>query len=133
MHGCTVHPTPLSIYSAAKAVARALEIMKRRSRVVPLSRDADGLTVQSADGVIKIVLLPCANGVHVQRVQVRTGSARVVQSTVFADEDSFVRWCDADRLKFAYPLIYTQLRRNGCALFARTRQPEHAAVDHLGA
>jgi hypothetical protein len=133
MYGCTARSTPLSIYSAAKAVARATEIMKRRSRVVPLSPDADGLTVQSADGAIKIVLLPCAVGIHVQRVQLRIGCSRVVQSTVFADEDSFVRWCDADRLKFAYPLVYTQLRRNGCALLARARQPEHAAIDHFGA
>lgn len=35
----------------------------------------------------------------------------------FADDASFIRWCEADRLKLTYPLLYVNLQRSGCALF----------------
>ena len=75
------------------------------------------MTASSGDGVISFNLRPCEGGVHVERSQVRAGAGRVVQSMRFRDDASFVRWCEADRLQFSYPLLYANLRRSGCALF----------------
>jgi hypothetical protein len=83
-----------------------------------LSEPEDVITSASADGVIAFRLVPRAKGIHVERIQLRTGSARVIQSMLFQDDQSFIRWCDADQLKFSYPLVYANLRRNGSALLA---------------
>ena len=36
----------------------------------------------------------------------------------FGDEASFLHWCEADALKFSYPLVYSSLKRHACALLA---------------
>lgn len=81
------------------------------------------LTAASDDGVITFRLEPCLGGVYVEREQVRAGAGagRVVQSMRFQDDASFIRWCEADRLQYTYPLLYAHLRRSGCAFFATSR------------
>jgi hypothetical protein len=54
----------------------------------------------------------------VERSQLRASGGRVTQSMRFRDNQSFIRWCAADRLRFTYPLVYANLERSGCALFA---------------
>ena len=73
--------------------------------------------VRSGDGTIAFKLAPTPSGVFVERVQLRGGGARIVQSTVFADDKSFQRWCDADSVRFDHPLVYLSLKRDGDALF----------------
>ncbi len=95
----------------------------RRVVVRPtFARQSRGITTASEDGVIAFQVMECASGgIHVERVQDRAGDGRVVQSMRFRDDASFVRWCEADRLKFTYPLLFANLRRTGCALFALRR------------
>jgi hypothetical protein len=38
----------------------------------------------------------------------------VVQSALFKSAESFVHWCDADHVRFDYPLVYVSLKRDGC-------------------
>ena len=73
-------------------------------------------TVRSDDGTVSFTLASTASGLFVERVQLRRGTARVVQSALFPDERSFKRWCEADPVKFEYPLVYMCLRRDGDAL-----------------
>jgi hypothetical protein len=44
-----------------------------------------------------------------------------MMSTLFRDESSFTRWCEADSTRFDYPLVYVNLKREGEALLARER------------
>jgi hypothetical protein len=49
----------------------------------------------------------------VERVEQRKPGARVVQSTLFRDAAAFTRWCEADAVRFDYPMIYVRLKRHG--------------------
>lgn len=91
--------------------------MNRSNHALACCSDAGGCGAASADGVIRFTLSRRPSGLHVERVQVRPGPARVVQSMTFGDEASFTSWCDADALRFNYPLIYSHVRRDGQALF----------------
>ena len=83
-------------------------------------------TVQSADGVVSFTAVPCKGGVFVERLHCRPASWRIAQSMVFRDEAEFIRWCDADRLKWDYPLVCSNLRRRGRAIFERSTHVECA-------
>lgn len=74
--------------------------------------------MRSDDGVVAFTLLLTPAGVFVERVQTRKGTGRVAQSTLFADDRSFQRWCEADSVRFEYPLVYVTLKRDGDALFS---------------
>ena len=93
------------------------EKTRRDDRARPRSSDAQTVTAASSDGVVTFRLSPCPDGILVMRTQARARGGRLVQSIHFTDGASFIRWCDADRLKFTYPLVYANLRRSGCALF----------------
>jgi hypothetical protein len=93
----------------------------RRPALAALDREARTATASSADGVVVYRLAACAGGVHVERAQVRAHAGRALQSMWFEDDASFVRWCEADRLKYTYPLLYANLKRSGCALFSPPR------------
>lgn len=80
-----------------------------------------GTTLRSDDGVIEFTLAPTTHGLFVERAERRPGTARVFQSTLFTDDKSFNRWCDADAVRFDYPDVHVNLKRNGAALFGRTR------------
>ena len=75
------------------------------------------VTAMSDDKVLTFHLAARPGGVAVQRSERRAGGRRVVQSVRFADEASFVRWCQSDELRFAYPLLFSKLSRSGCELF----------------
>jgi hypothetical protein len=93
----------------------------KRLRVRPIhSRSACGTTLRSDDGVIAFTLERTARGLFVERVQLRADTARVVQSMLFTDDKSFDRWCDTDAVRFDYPVVYINLKRNGDALLGQT-------------
>lgn len=75
------------------------------------------VTAMSDDKVLIFQLTARPAGVAVQRSERRAGDRRVVQSVRFADEAAFVRWCQSDELRFAYPLLFSKLARSGCELF----------------
>lgn len=95
--------------------------MKRPLPAPTCANRPRGTTLRSDDGVIEFTLAPTAHGVFVERVQLRPGAARVVQSTLFSDEQSFRRWCDSDVVRFEYPVVYVNLKRDGDAIFGQTR------------
>jgi hypothetical protein len=71
----------------------------------------------SDDGAIEFTLIRRPGGVHVERSEVRPGKGRLIHSMQFQDDDSFVRWCEADRLRLAYPLLFADLQRSAHVLF----------------
>jgi hypothetical protein len=83
------------------------------------SRKAGAHSVCSADGAVEFTLVPTQRGLLVERTQVRSRNARVVQSIVFRDDEAFQRWCDADSVRFDYPLLYMKVKRDGDHMFRR--------------
>ena len=82
-------------------------------------RRSGSQTVRSEDGTVAFTLFRAAKGVFVERVQLRQGQGRVVHSAIFTDDSSFDRWCDADPVRFEYPLVHVNLKRHGNALLHR--------------
>ena len=79
------------------------------------------VVLSSDDGVVTFSLARSANGVTLNRIRRRTRRERVDVSVVFRSEGSFLQWCEADYLRHAYPLLFAELKRNGCALFHRLK------------
>jgi hypothetical protein len=67
--------------------------------------------VSSHDGVVRFLLERLATGVRVEREEVRPSGSRVTHSVLLANAFAFERFCSADPLRFEYPLIYQQIRR----------------------
>ncbi len=80
------------------------------------------LESRSPDGRIAFALHRSKGCLYAERHQIDPSAGRLVQSALFRDEASFVRWCEADTAKFEYPLMCGRLRRAGCELLARTAQ-----------
>jgi hypothetical protein len=101
--------------------------MKRTlCRTTSLHRGRDVTTLRSGDGVIEFHLVPTDHGVFVERVRTVLDT-RVVQAVHFADDAKFSRWCDADSVRFEYPMVHVKLKTNGAALFERLKLRGHAA------
>jgi hypothetical protein len=66
--------------------------------------------------MVEFALAAVDGGLFVERVRHLQGTARVIQSALFPDSTSFVRWCDADSARFDYPLVHVQLKRRGSDL-----------------
>lgn len=71
----------------------------------------------SDDGRIVFNLIPLAGAVFVERTRIVEQTGVFAQSILFRDNDSFLRWCEADRLRFKYPLLFELLKRSAQALF----------------
>lgn len=76
-------------------------------------------TLRSEDGIIEFRLASTGRGVFVERLRRKPGKGRIVQATVFDNDLVFQRWCDADAMRHAYPLVYVTLRRSGTDLIAQ--------------
>ncbi len=74
---------------------------------------SDQLALTSNDGALAFVLKASAAGLYVERTQRRPLHAHIVQSIVFESIDSFLRWCEADPVRFDHPVLYSRLRRHG--------------------
>lgn len=82
------------------------------------SRDnPNAFTLESADGVVAVSLQRSRGGVFVQRALQRHGTARVVLAANFSTREAFHRWCEADALRFDYPLLSARLVRHADELF----------------
>jgi hypothetical protein len=78
------------------------------------------LTESGKYGAVEFSLFPWSNGIFLERRQLRVGAGVASHAMHFGDEISFIAWCEADALKFSYPLVYSSLKRRGCALLALT-------------
>lgn len=96
--------------------------------------DKDGIVLRSEDGRLFYWLRATHAGLWVQRDRRRQDSrARLVQSHTFCTDAAFARWCDADTVRFDYPIIFVKLQREGRALlkgheYAPGITPDHPAV-----
>ena len=104
-----------------KATAKRGNPLKRPASFLPVGQPHELRTVASSDGAISFSLKTFAGGIYVERVQVHPGTACVAQSMRFRDEASFTSWCEADRLRFTYPLVYSNLQRTGCGLLSSSQ------------
>lgn len=80
--------------------------------------DRDGAhTVRSDDGVLRLDLRLVDAGLYMRRELHRPRAGRVTQANIFASRDAFKRWCDADSLRFEYPIVHVRLMRVADQLF----------------
>lgn len=86
------------------------------------------LTVGSDDGAVRYVLRATQHGLLVERTRWRKGMVRLSVATVFRTNAQFARWCDADSVRFDYPMLHAQLRRQGSGLL----QPASHGLHHAG-
>lgn len=70
-------------------------------------------TVATDDGSLTYRLMASRKGLVVERIRHRKKTGRVAVSALFADEQSFGRWCDADPVRFEHPLVHFRLRKEG--------------------
>jgi hypothetical protein len=86
-------------------------------------------TSRSPDGRISFQLRRCKRGLYAERLHAKAEIGRLIQAIVFQDEAAFTRWCDADSAKFAYPLIFKNLRRAGCEILSHCPAGDDAPGD----
>jgi hypothetical protein len=98
------------------------------------SADApDGVVVRSDDGAIAYKLRRTGMGVVVVRERRQAAAkARLTQTAIFREANGFMRWCEADSIRFDYPLVFSAVRREGSALFEGDDDESHARADHQG-
>ena len=76
-----------------------------------------GIVVASDDGALSYRLRRTRLGLFVQRERRHPkAGALLVHTAVFKDPASFLRWCDADVVRFEYPLVFSTIRREGGTL-----------------
>jgi hypothetical protein len=91
------------------------------------------IVVRSDDGVVSYRLEPTRFGLCVQRERRHAqGHARLIQTAVFKDSACFVRWCEADSVRFDYPIVFSAIKRKGGALLESHERKAHFDPDHEG-
>jgi hypothetical protein len=119
--------TPNS-FGVRPVVRRWLAMSKLQSRP-EWQHDGDSIVVESPDGAVFIRLRAARTGLLVERRRLQAaGGARLTQTTVFNGAADFQRWCDADPLRFDYPIVSSLLRRQGLAILGGVE----ARGDELG-
>ena len=76
----------------------------------------EGVVLRSDDGRLFYWLRATRCGLWVHRERRRLDRAHLVQSHVFRNAPAFARWCDADTVRFDYPVVHAKLQREGHAL-----------------
>ena len=100
--------------------AAALHVRRRRlvgtkAASTPKAKDREppDRLLASEDGGVAFVLRPSNAGLYVERTQRRPLDTHIVQSMVFESFEVFLRWCEADPVRFDHPVLYKRLRRDG--------------------
>ena len=91
---------------------------RRVKRKATASEPAGGELV-SEDGAVSFVVIAGGAGLCVERTQRRPLGSQLVQAIVFGDVAAFMRWCDADVVRFDYPVLHRRLRNQGHEYFAQ--------------
>jgi len=100
---------------------------------VKRSEPEGSIVVMSDDGAVSYRLQPSRFGLCVQRERKQVcGHARLVHTAVFRDSACFLRWCEADSVRFDYPVVFSDIRRKGGALLESHERSAHADRDHEG-
>lgn len=89
------------------------------------------VAVRSHDGAVCFRLQATPLGLCIERERRHERErARLVQSVVFTDRADFSRWCDADSVRFDYPVVFHDLRRAANALLESHERTLALARDH---
>ena len=105
--------------------------MKNSIRKTSAREVGNRIVVQSDDGAVCFKLHTTSLGLWVERVSRRVDhQARLVQSVVFSDTIGFSRWCDADSVRFEYPIVASNIKREGVALLEAHERTLPSARDH---
>lgn len=97
--------------------------MKKLSKSVAAQVATHDIVVRSDDGSVCFKLRPTPMGLWVQRDRrQKNRKARLVQSIVFFDAIGFTRWCEADSVRFDYPVVFSMVQREGGALLRANEQ-----------
>jgi hypothetical protein len=100
-----------------RPVARRWYMMSKFQSSPECQQESDSVVVKSSDGAVSIRLRPTRTGLLVERRRLQpSGGARLTQTVVFHAAADFERWCDADALRFDYPIVSSLLRQQGLAL-----------------
>lgn len=84
-----------------------------RSSAKSTANQREVRTLVSRDTSVTITLRSTALGLLIERTQGQPVGARLVQTMVFTDAESFDRWCASEPIRFEDPVLYDQLRREG--------------------
>ena len=115
-HGSSSHPLRREGRSGlVRAGAQARVAMPKPKRP-PRSVD-----MESGDGVVAFRLVCGTFGIYVERSRLQPDAARLVHFMQFLDDEDFERWCESDRLRLAYPLLFENLKRSVRGLLASAR------------
>lgn len=76
-----------------------------------------GFDLRSEDGVLAMHVEPADSGVFLEMTYTHPSTAVIVMAMLFDDPERFGAWCDADAARFAYPMLFHCLKRDGSALF----------------
>jgi len=105
--------------------------MKKSTTRTSSSDGSAAIVVRSDDGDVCFRLRPTRFGLWVQRERrCRDRRARLVQSAVFGDAAGFSRWCEADSVRFDYPIVFSIIRREGGAILEAHEQSSAAERSH---
>lgn len=93
-------------------LARHRSATEATSKTFTSKQGENGTTFRlgSADGAVEYVVWLSAGPLHVSRTQRRPLGTHCVQSVALANRHEFDAWCDADAVRFEYPLLYERLR-----------------------
>jgi hypothetical protein len=80
------------------------------------TRGIERTTLRSPDGAVVFILSRASRGICVERAQERPSLGCIMLKAVFTDAIEFARWCDADLIRFDYPLLYVNVKRHGQAM-----------------
>ena len=72
-------------------------------------------------GSLRLFLQRVAGGLYVEREDSRRRGIHTCQLLHFSDRARFEQWCDDDPIRFAHPLLYARLKRDGDALWRTGR------------
>ena len=80
-------------------------------------RQPRGFDLRSEDGVVAVHVAPTETGIFVERTYAHPATPLIVMAMLFEDAQQFAAWCDADAVRFDYPMLFRALKRDGHALF----------------
>jgi hypothetical protein len=115
-----------SLESTPSTVAEGIVVPRRTSRIRPSQLRRRG-AMTSGDGRLSFRLVARAGALHVERESVTVQGRRSVLSLRFDDATSFVAWLEDDPARFAYPLLWKGVMKEGLELLGRSAARDDVA------
>ena len=101
--------------------------MKRRGRPPRIRAEKPHRTLSSPEGTISFTLVRREGALYVERETLEPSGERRIVAALFKAPDEFLRWCEADKARFASPLMHSRVRKEGLDLLARIALASTAA------